>query len=186
MKNRLIIAVLALSMTAAYSCKTDKKPQADDHRATEQHDHASHKDGADDRKQESVTFKDEKTGQVYDHYIHVKAALVNTDAGEAQKGARMLVTALSEHDNADKALQFARAIEASEDVEAQRESFFGLSEEITGLVSGQIASGAVYKQYCPMAFNNKGASWLSSEEAVLNPYFGDKMLKCGTVEEVLE
>ena len=41
----------------------------------------------------------------------------------------------------------------------------------------------VYKQYCPMADEDRGAYWLSKEKEVLNPYFGDAMLKCGEVKE---
>ena len=37
-----------------------------------------------------------------------------------------------------------------------------------------------------MADNNNGAYWLSKEEKVLNPYFGDAMLKCGEVKQVIE
>jgi len=37
-----------------------------------------------------------------------------------------------------------------------------------------------------MANNDKGAFWLSDDEQVLNPYFGDMMLKCGTVEQVIK
>ena len=40
-----------------------------------------------------------------------------------------------------------------------------------------------YKQYCPMAFDNQGAFWLSNVEEIRNPYFGDEMLTCGSVEE---
>ena len=32
-----------------------------------------------------------------------------------------------------------------------------------------------------MAFNNRGADWLSNEAQIRNPYFGDKMMKCGSV-----
>lgn len=47
----------------------------------------------------------------------------------------------------------------------------------------EVAGGAVYKQYCPMAFNNDGASWLSAESVIRNPYFGSKMLNCGKITE---
>ena len=57
---------------------------------------------------------------------------------------------------------------------------------MTNLVEANIATGKLYYQYCPMAFNNKGAYWLSNEEAIRNPYFGDKMLKCGLVERDIE
>jgi Cu(I)/Ag(I) efflux system membrane fusion protein len=36
-----------------------------------------------------------------------------------------------------------------------------------------------------MAFNNSGAYWLSDNATIRNPYFGDKMLSCGSVEEKL-
>jgi Cu(I)/Ag(I) efflux system membrane fusion protein len=37
-----------------------------------------------------------------------------------------------------------------------------------------------------MANNNKGAKWLSSEEQIRNPFYGDVMLTCGSVVEVIE
>ncbi len=37
-----------------------------------------------------------------------------------------------------------------------------------------------------MADNNNGAYWLSKEEQILNPYFGDAMLKCGEVKQTIE
>jgi membrane fusion protein, copper/silver efflux system len=39
----------------------------------------------------------------------------------------------------------------------------------------------IYVQYCPMAFDDKGAYWLSESDEILNPYFGDDMLRCGEV-----
>ena len=51
---------------------------------------------------------------------------------------------------------------------------FGLSDVIT------------YYQYCPMAIDDKGAYWLSEIKEISNPYFGDKMLRCGETRETLE
>lgn len=44
----------------------------------------------------------------------------------------------------------------------------------------------LFWQYCPMAFNNRGAYWISSERQVRNPYFGDQMLECGKVADSLD
>ncbi len=41
----------------------------------------------------------------------------------------------------------------------------------------------VYLLHCPMAFNNTGADWLSSSTEIKNPYFGSKMLTCGSVKD---
>lgn len=44
----------------------------------------------------------------------------------------------------------------------------------------------LFWQYCPMAFNNRGAYWISSERQVRNPYFGNDMLECGKVADSLD
>jgi len=44
----------------------------------------------------------------------------------------------------------------------------------------------LYWDYCPMAFDNNGAYWLSFEREIKNPYFGSKMLNCGSVEDSLD
>jgi hypothetical protein len=36
-----------------------------------------------------------------------------------------------------------------------------------------------------MAFDDKGAYWLSAESEIKNPYFGKKMLECGEVTDSL-
>jgi len=79
-------------------------------------------------------------------------------------------------------------IESGNAIEAQRKSFSTLSDHIYksikafGLGGDEIA----YYEYCPMAFNNEGGYWLSDEEKIRNPYFGDKMLSCGEVKERLK
>ena len=44
----------------------------------------------------------------------------------------------------------------------------------------------VYQQFCPMANSDKGAIWLSSNEKIMNPYFGAAMLSCGTIQKIVE
>jgi hypothetical protein len=56
---------------------------------------------------------------------------------------------------------------------------------IEHLFASGISSGTIYKQHCPMAFNNTGASWFSDLPEIRNPYFGNKMLKCGEVEKTI-
>ena len=34
--------------------------------------------------------------------------------------------------------------------------------------------------------SNNGAYWLSKQEKVINPYFGEAMLTCGEVKQVIE
>jgi Cu(I)/Ag(I) efflux system membrane fusion protein len=37
-----------------------------------------------------------------------------------------------------------------------------------------------------MANNNMGAKWLSTEEQIRNPFYGDAMLTCGSVVDILD
>ncbi len=40
--------------------------------------------------------------------------------------------------------------------------------------------------FCPMAFENRGAYWVQTEEVVSNPYFGTVMPRCGEIQETYE
>jgi len=72
------------------------------------------------------------------------------------------------------------------DIEKQRESFEQVSQSVYDLVQTLKPSGIhAYYQYCPMAFNDRGAYWLSAADSIMNPYFGKKMLTCGEVKEDL-
>ena len=37
-----------------------------------------------------------------------------------------------------------------------------------------------------MANSDKGAIWLSTEEEIMNPYFGSAMQKCGSIAAIIE
>lgn len=153
--------------------------------ASAQHDHPKH---GDEKKNEQtmVMFKDAKLGSAYEHYLHLKDALVASDADEAKKSAGELKKALSEAKGSASSLELATKIATTTDLGEQRELFSTLSTEMTALVKGgKLSMGMLYLEYCPMANNNSGAYWLSNEKEIKNPYFGDKMLKCGSVKEMI-
>ncbi|MDN5204792.1 DUF3347 domain-containing protein [Fulvivirgaceae bacterium BMA10] len=130
----------------------------------------------------------QQTKGILSTYFELKDALVATDAASAKKAAESLYTQLEgeSHEVSETIAAKARAIADNDDIEAQRTYFFDLSEQMYAFVK---ASGdheeTIYKQYCPMAFNNQGAFWLSNRELVENPYFGDRMLHCGSVQETI-
>ncbi|MBY0479180.1 MAG: DUF3347 domain-containing protein [Chitinophagaceae bacterium] len=73
------------------------------------------------------------------------------------------------------------------DIEKKRESFEMISNAFYDMVRVIKPTGAtIYFQYCPMAFDNKGAYWLSNADSIRNPYYGKKMLTCGEVKETLK
>lgn len=129
----------------------------------------------------NIKFKEEKMATLFEHYDGVKKALVDTDAENAAKHAEELSAA---SDGAVKAAA-AKIAEAS-DVNVQREAFSELTKAMEPVLEGSLENGKIYKQFCPMAFEGKGDYWYSDSEEIRNPYFGDKMLKCGRVEETIQ
>jgi hypothetical protein len=80
-----------------------------------------------------------------------------------------------------------KEIENSADIESQRKSFSTLSENLYKSIKAFGLGGTeAFYEYCPMAFDNEGAYWLSDQTVIRNPYFGDAMLTCGVVKEKLQ
>ena len=71
-------------------------------------------------------------------------------------------------------------------IEHQREHFELLSKDIYDLVKAFGGGQVLYKDFCPMYNNGKGAFWLSETKEIQNPYFGKEMLNCGTITEELK
>ena len=79
----------------------------------------------------------------------------------------------------------AENISKSKDASKQRETFALLSKNIYELTKVSKQDTPIYYQHCPMFNNGKGANWLSKENVVKNPYFGSKMLTCGSTVETI-
>ncbi|MGZ5245733.1 MAG: DUF3347 domain-containing protein [Flavitalea sp.] len=78
------------------------------------------------------------------------------------------------------------ALRQEADIEAKRKEFEIISDALWSLVRTVNYDGRqVYYQFCPMAFNDKGAYWLSNTPEIRNPYFGNKMLTCGSTQDSL-
>ena len=72
-------------------------------------------------------------------------------------------------------------------IEHQREHFIMLSKDMADFVKAFGNGGqTLYKDFCPMANDGKGADWLSKENAVKNPYYGSQMLSCGKTVETIK
>lgn len=81
----------------------------------------------------------------------------------------------------------AEVLTVESDLEKQRAAFEDLSNAVIfWLRHFELNREAIYIQNCPMAFDNRGADWISMESEIKNPYFGDRMLRCGSVVETIE
>lgn len=139
--------------------------------------------------------------QLFDFYFPMKDALVKGDLATAKKQAADLKNAFDKtsmslftgpaHDHWMKhsgaAIAELNKITAAKDVETARKHFKPFSALMVVLAKAFGPFGeTVYVQHCPMADGNTGADWLSLDKQILNPYFGDKMLKCGKVTETIK
>lgn len=80
--------------------------------------------------------------------------------------------------------QATAKIKGAKDIGTARTQFSNLSASIIQLAETYpLSQQVVYKDYCPMAFDNKGGYWLSESEDIRNPYFGASMLSCGEVKQ---
>lgn len=136
------------------------------------------------------------------NYMAIKDALVKEDLKEAKKKAAELektISTISINKLNKEQMAFFKAKsnlliskskyirQDSTNIEQARKAFEQLTLAVYSLIKSFEANRVeVYLQYCPMAANNDGAYWLSDREIILNPYFGNRMLHCGNVEEVIE
>ena len=72
------------------------------------------------------------------------------------------------------------------DINEQRNQFISISNAMINSVKAFGVNNVSYELYCPMADDDKGAFWLSTEKQVINPYFGDMMLRCGEVKDTIQ
>ncbi|QCR25240.1 DUF3347 domain-containing protein [Pontibacter sp. SGAir0037] len=141
----------------------------------------------------------EQIAAVLDSFLKLKDDLVASDAQQAQDEAKTLLAAAEKVDAAglageQKAFAEERIAEVKQsaskmaeaaDLAVQRGQLELLSEATFALTKAFGASTAtLFYQHCPMANNNQGAYWLSADGEIRNPYFGESMLECGSIEEV--
>lgn len=132
-------------------------------------------------------------------YFQVKNALVKDDYRSAINLSKTITQALSkisespgsatqnqQWETIKKDIQAAeRQLSAAKDISSVRTHFSSLSTPMLSLVENFGAGQEeVYKDFCPMAFGNKGGYWLSEVKEIANPYFGASMLTCGEVKNV--
>lgn len=88
---------------------------------------------------------------------------------------------LAEDSHLEKVISYFKDISETRDIEEQRKIFSKLTELAKN--SAQKVHKDLYLQYCPMAFDNTGAEWISDKKAIENPYFGSAMPNCGKTKE---
>ncbi|NJM52869.1 MAG: DUF3347 domain-containing protein [Blastocatellia bacterium] len=113
----------------------------------------------------------------------IKAEELNKSFG-AIDVSKMTAAQKTAWDKLEKLLRLdAKHINENKDIAHQRSHFAKLSNNMYALVFNFKANETeAYLQYCPM----KKATWLSDKKDIRNPYYGNKMLDCGSVKATLK
>lgn len=112
--------------------------------------------------------------KLFQNYLDAQQALADDD----YEGANSALTLLAEE--ADGRLKdYAGSAASAGSIEAARRHFKLLSEEVAKL---ELPSDLVVA-FCPMADDGSGAHWVQKDGEVANPYFGESMKRCGTIQD---
>jgi Cu(I)/Ag(I) efflux system membrane fusion protein len=132
-------------------------------------------------------------------YLRVHEALVDSDEGAAREAMRALDDAVANLEAADAPAEVRDAwqqdqreirshldhLDHLDGLDYVRSEFNTVSKVLAYSIEQFGVEGPVYRQFCPMAFGEDGAYWLSREEEITNPYLPEDMLRCGEVVEQL-
>ena len=138
--------------------------------------------------------------KVLDAYIQLKDALVKSDGTSSSSASKTLLTSIQEVNmselNTETHTQWMKVVnDLKEDAEHisdtkeithQRDHFMSLSKNLYTVIKVSKSETPIYYQFCPMANKGKGANWLSLENKIKNPYYGNQMLTCGKVVETIQ
>lgn len=135
------------------------------------------------------------------YYLDVKNALIQSNGDSVGISARNLYKVVNETKTesfpasqhkaiinyTEKLSYDAEHMKQTVDIEHQREHFMKLSDNMYKMIKEfGIDSLELFYQFCPMANDGKGAYWISEEQKISNPYYGKKMLRCGSTKETLK
>lgn len=199
-RNLMLTGLLGLALAAASCQNGDKTTTTATSRTDSSRTVAAAPAAPKSRLSEANTGK---LMELVDAYYELKDALVKTDAPRAAQTSTKLMSAaeMLDHELQADTVNYARLHPAFESImnssesiantkdescEKQRVAFEKTSTALYGLLKDAgLQNGRVYQQYCPMAFNEKGAYWLSDDREIANPYLPKKMLICGELRDSL-
>ena len=149
--------------------------------------------------QSSVNVERSKSATaIIDNYLALKDALVADNSNKAASSGKTLFDAFAKFDISahpksqqkelgeiiEDAREHAEHISENKgNIEHQREHFEMLSTDIKDMVIITGSDRNLYQAFCPMYNNNEGGMWLSASGEIKNPFYGNKMLKCGSVQQ---
>lgn len=196
MKHRILsILVLATVVIIVFSCKQtpDKSNEKQEEKVPAAHGQETGEAGNSTTAPQNFSIE-----TIVKDYLALKNALTADDGKVAADAGKQLLGTLNGVDIkmipgnkyndyteiADNAKENAEHISANaEKIGHQREHFASLSKDIADLIELFGTKQKLYEDHCPMFNDGKGAIWISETKEIKNPYYGSKMITCGSVKK---
>jgi hypothetical protein len=205
-KMKTTIGILALAvLSLTVSCKDNKESKHSEETHSgemEEHDNSEmNHDNSDGHHSESVNAersieanpqKNPATTPIIESYLQIKNALASNDKNAAAKGASAMLAAISSFNKTElnktqekEYMEIAESVKeqaehiAKSPIDHQREHFETMSTDVMDLITLLGTNKTLYQDYCPM----KKVSWLSEIKEIKNPFYGSKMMTCGSIKK---
>jgi hypothetical protein len=210
--KKIIPVVFIISSIIAFSCNGNSSSSKEEHNQADKMKEMPMDDSASagmntDVKTVAVTYSNVDTGvasfmkEMVQDYVAVKNALTDGNGAAAAAAAKKMNDVMKKMDKSlftaeqkeiydnieDDLKENAEHIGKNEDkIQHQRDHFATMSQDMYSMVKAFGAGITLFHDHCPMANDGKGAMWLSEAKEIRNPYYGDEMMTCGSVEEMFK
>ena len=182
-----ILGLLLAPLGYATSCGSHGKEghKSDKHGKTTEH--SEHK--------QAPEVGEKALSGFYEVYLKIQKAFAGDDLKTAKRFIKQLEKAAKGIKGEDKHESYLNhlkesiaGISGSTDIKAARDNFFHLSYLTISLLQHNKYKGdkKAFVYHCPMAAGGKGADWLQSSEGTKNPYYGKRMLTCGSKTKTIK
>ena len=204
--KKIILAISIATAFAIVSCNSNNQSAKEDH-SMMKHDSTMPKQDNkvmdENVKMVSATFPTVDAGvstymrSMLQNYLGIKNALIDGNSDKAATSSAAMFDAMK---GFDKSLLTTEQKKVYDDIESdlkehaehiskskldhQREHFAMMSKDMYDMVKAFGAGMTLYHDHCPMF--KDGSMWLSETKDIRNPYYGEKMMDCGSVEEMFK
>ena len=204
--KKIIFPITIVIVLAFVSCNSNNQAAKEDH-STMNHDSTmpmqDNKMINENVKIVSATFPNVDAGvsnymkTMLQNYLGIKNALIDGNSDKAASSSAAMYQAMK---GFDKSLLTADQKKVYDDIESdlkehaehiskskidhQREHFAMMSKDMYDMVKAFGSGMTLYHDHCPMF--KDGSMWLSESKNIRNPYYGEKMMGCGSVEEMFK
>lgn len=190
---------LVLAAVVFAACNNSSKTE-DTQKQTEE-DTSPAADAKDAKSTASAASGNTAVQDILSGYLQIKNSLASDNGNDAANGGKAIAAAIIKIDTASFTVEQKKMFSDVQDdlkenaehigdnagkIDHQREHFDMLSQDMYDFVKVFSTGQALYKDFCPMYNNGKGAFWISEIKDIKNPYLGKKMPTCGEVKEEIK